>query len=110
MLIMETKHIKASKLFPMNSGHLCLEFSENIDWEVFPEFASGILKKLNGRVINKIDTVEMRLWDVVIDRVKLRFVWDDYPYMISLESDSDAGDSLLKKMFESLNQNQTTCG
>ena len=99
---MDKIKFESIKIAKMASGHFYLEFVETIDWHDFPNYASTVLKKLNGKVLKKAESFEIHLLDVVIDVVKLQFVWDDYPYMISLESDSDARDELLKTLFEKL--------
>ena len=99
---MNTFNLEALKIITMASGHLSLELSEKIDWEDFSRFASTFLEKVNGRALEKVETFDMHIWDVVINGVTLQLVWDDYPVMTSLEANCDAGDSLLKTIFESL--------
>ena len=101
---MNILHFDALKLVSMASGHLCLELSEKVEWEDFPNFASIILKKINGRVIKKCESVDIKLWTVLIDGVELYLVWDDYPFMTTFEALDDAGDALLKMLFETFKE------
>ena len=86
----------------MASGHTCLNLSERIAWEQFPEFAGHVLEIIGGRVLQKYDGVDIRLWKVDAQGSSLRLVFDDFPVMVSLESDSNAGDMNLKHIFKLL--------
>ena len=92
--------IEAIKLSKMHSGHLCLELSDNISWESFPAYVADILKYIGGKVIDKNDAPDMRVWDIEIGAHKIRIVYEDYPQMVSIESNSQSGDTLVKKLFE----------
>ena len=97
---MTTLHFDALKLIPMASGHLCLQLSERVEWENFPNYASILLEKINGLLIKKCESVDIRLWTVFVDGVELYLVWDDYPFMTTFEALDDSGDALLKMLFE----------
>lgn len=95
---MNTPPSSVARIGQMASGHLCLEFSERVTWDSFPQFADRILSEIGARVTNKADTVEIRIWSVEIGRFHLRLVYDDYPSQASLESDSAEADKLLRQM------------
>jgi hypothetical protein len=80
----------------MASGHLCLNLSEYVTWEEFPDYAQSLLTFMHGRKVSFVNGPDVRLWQVQVEGVGLRLVYDDYPQMVSLESDSDAGDRLLQ--------------
>ena len=86
----------------MASGHLCLHITEKINWEEFPEYAAMLLKFLNGKTMYKADAPDIRVWDVLINKKKYRLVFDDYPVMVSLESDDDEADNGIKAIREIL--------
>ncbi len=86
----------------LNSGHLFLELSSKISWEDFPAFAEELLRVFSGSVLKRTDAVDMRIWEVAIDGEKLRIVFEDFPVMTSIESDTDAGDFLLQKIKQKL--------
>jgi len=83
---------------PMASGHLCLELTEMPNWESFGRYAEELLRRLDGRVVERITIVDMHLWNIDIETVPLRLVYEDFPNRISLESESYPGDMLLKKL------------
>lgn len=94
----------ALALQKMASGHVCLDLSEQINWDVFPEFVEKVLKKFKGKIEKTIDTPCIRLWQVNITGCILNFVFDDFPVMVSLESSSDEGDELLEKIYNELSE------
>lgn len=86
----------------MASGHLCLNLTERISWEEFPVFAERFIPSIRGEITGKSDGPDLRLWEVTIDAQPLRFVFDDFPVMVSLESHSDEGDAILKRLYGEL--------
>ena len=99
---MKTTLFDALKLVKMASGHKCLNLTEHVAWEAFPEFAERVFQMIGGRVVQKSDGVEMRLWQVNVRGCALRCVFDDYPLMVSLESSDDEGDLLLANLHHEL--------
>jgi hypothetical protein len=97
-------HVPANKLTlqPMASGHWCLEISETIGWDDFPKFAEVLVTTLGGKVLDKAEAVDMRIWEVRFQSCTLRLVYDDYPSAVSLESTSDDGDRLLRDLKQKL--------
>jgi hypothetical protein len=84
----------------MASGHLCLNLSERIGWDAFPNFAHEFLETfLEGDVIEKTDGPDMRLWKVQIRGCSLRLVFDDFPLMVSLESSDREGDAMIDDVY-----------
>ena len=88
----------------MNSGHLCLNLSDNISWDEFPSYASKLVKVCGGIINSKNDTAEIRIWGVDITDTHLRLVYEDYPQMVSLESDSDASDETIRRLYKMLSK------
>lgn len=80
------------------SGHLGLELTERIGWDDFENYATEILRRLDARVIERATMVDMHLWDVEVETVPLRLVYEDHPDRIILESSSFPGDMMLKKL------------
>lgn len=87
-----------AKLGQMASGHLCIEFSETVTWDSFPEFASLIMARIGATVEKREDAVEMRIWSLNLRGVDLRLVYEDYPSQVSLESTSVEADECLKQI------------
>ena len=100
-------HLDALDLETMASGHLCLNLSERVDWVAFPDYARRLLAFFGGTRLDAAESVEMRIWDVVIAGTTLRFVYDDFPQMVSLESPSHQGDSVLRKLHDELATNRS---
>ena len=90
---LEALHIKV-----MASGHLCLNLSQRVTWEDSSHYAKSLVGILGGTLKITADSVVTRIWDVSLDAVVLRLVWDDYPSMVSLESSDARGDDLVKRL------------
>jgi Protein of unknown function (DUF3630) len=80
------------------AGHLGLELTELPNWWSFERYAEELLRRLNGRVLNRATVVDMHLWDIEIESVPLRLVYEDFPNRICLESSSHDGDLLLNAL------------
>lgn len=96
--------VNASTLRTLNSRHLFLELTSEITWDQFPDFAERLMHLIGGRIKKKTDTVDIRIWVAVIQGEDLRLVFEDFPVLVSLESDTDDGDILLKKIKEKLSR------
>ncbi|HYQ53124.1 MAG TPA: DUF3630 family protein [Pseudomonas sp.] len=79
----------------MHSGRACLNFTSCIGWEEFPDYANAVLDLLNGKIEKKTDSFDVRIWEVIIDKEKFHFTFDDFPVMVSLESITPTGDMLI---------------
>ena len=84
------------------SGHLCLNLTEYVEWEDFPAYARKFLQAAGGEVLGKYDAVDMRIWEVKIEGINVRFVYEDFPQMISLEPSSQACDVLIQNLHQKL--------
>ena len=80
----------------MASGNLWMILSESISWEEFPRYATSILQFVGGSKVDVAESVEMRLWNVKILGQSMRLVYDDFPQMVSLESEDAEGDLVLR--------------
>lgn len=80
------------------AGHSCLVLTEHIAWEEFEAYAKEVLHRLDARVFEKANTVDTHLWDVEVETVPLRLVYEDHPNRVMLESSSFPGDMMLKKL------------
>lgn len=89
-------------LTTMASGHLCLNLSEAVSWERFPQFSEALLMQVGGTRLRATDAVDARLWDVTIEGHRLQLAFDDFPSMVSLESRDAAGDDVLRRLYASL--------
>jgi len=96
------QHLESLALTTMASGHVCLNLTERVGWEEFPSFAESFIRSIGGSVIQRSDGPDLRLWDVNIQGHLLRFVFDDYPVMVSLESSDEKGDGILRKLYLTL--------
>ena len=95
--------LEALEIEPMASGHCCLNLSEQVGWSEFPEYAEKLLSKIGGRQVSVADAPDIRLWEVEVGGESLRLVYDDYPQLVSLESDSHAADARLRRLLTELN-------
>ena len=86
----------------MASGHLSLNLSEKVTWEGFPNYAAGLLRLLDGKLLNQSDGVDIRLWKVEIAGRTISLVFDDYPLMVAFESSDLDGDALIEDLHQRL--------
>lgn len=92
----------ALALTTMASGNLCLNLSENVSWESFPAYADALLERVGGTTVARMDAVDIRIWDVVIGGATMHLVFDDFPWMVSLESRDGRGDDVLRQVHAQL--------
>lgn len=79
----------------MHSGRACLNLTSGIDWEDFPSYANAVLDMLNGNIEKRSDSVDVRIWEVTIEKEKFHLTFDDFPVMVSLEAITPRGDMLI---------------
>ncbi len=82
----------------LNSGHLYLELFSKLNWDDFPDFVEALLQGFGGNVRKKTDTADIRIWELNMAGEAIRVVFEDFPVMASLESDTDGGDRLLQEI------------
>ena len=92
---MHTVNLDALSIETMHSGRACLNLTSHINWEDFPDYAKKLLGLLHGSVEKRSDAVDVRIWEVIIENEKFQLTFDDFPVMVSLESLTHKGDSLL---------------
>jgi len=97
--IIDSSELSLEKL---NSGHLCLELFSKLDWDQFPSFVDALLQSFSGSIEKKTDTVDIRIWELNMSGESIRVVFEDFPVMVSLESDTDGGDRLLQEIKDKL--------
>lgn len=88
-------------------GHVGLELTALPNWKSFERYAEELLRKLDGHVVEKGCSVDMHLWNVEIENIPLRLVYEDFPSRICLESSSEAGDLLVRNLQKRLLSAQT---
>ena len=86
----------------MHSGHLCLELTEVIGWHQFPRFAEELMLMIGASIRDKAEGVDFYIWRLEFPTCQIRLVYEDFPNMISLESDTLLGDEFLRKLAEQL--------
>ena len=82
----------------MKSGRLYMDLTSTVGWEGFPSYAEEFVKLLSGEILNRSDSVDVRVWEVTLRGLHLRLVYEDFPVMISLESQSEEGDDLIEAL------------
>jgi hypothetical protein len=96
--------LDAISIETMHSGRLCLNLASCVGWDGFPAYAEIVIGLLNGKIVKKSDSVDVRVWEILIDNEKFFLVHDDFPIMISLESTSLQGDQLVTQYKSKFNQ------
>lgn len=97
-----TVFLELLKINKMPSGHLCLELTEKVSWDDFSDYAMFIIDFLNGKIVEKSDGADLRIWDVCINGNKFQFIFDDFPVLVTLESSDDIADKELENIQQSL--------
>nr|WP_314494219.1 DUF3630 family protein [uncultured Pseudomonas sp.] len=95
------KNFIDKKLFSlgrMKNERLYAELNSDVGWEGFPKYAEEFVKLFSGSVISRSDSVDTRVWEVIIKGGLLRLVYEDFPMMISLESQNNEGDRFIKDL------------
>ncbi|MFJ4056596.1 DUF3630 family protein [Pseudomonas sp. NPDC089743] len=94
---MKSLKLESLSIETMHSGRACLNLTSSINWEEFPDYAQAVLNLLDGNINKKTDAVDVRIWEVIIDKEKFYLTYDDFPAMVSIESLSKTGDLLLSE-------------
>ena len=82
----------------MASGNLSLKLSEEVNWDKFPDFAEEFVKYLGGEIISRSDSVDIRVWEVLIDNSVFWLSYDDFPSGVSLDSKDKEGSAKIIKI------------
>ena len=86
----------------MKSGRFYAELNEKYSWEEFPIYAEEFSKLLSGEILSRNDSFDIRVWILLVEKVRLRLVYEDFPVMISLESQNEEGDLIIKSLVKFL--------
>ncbi|WP_191831525.1 DUF3630 family protein [Pseudomonas fluorescens] len=96
--------LDAISIETMHSGRLCLNLTSCVGWDGFPAYAEIVIGLLNGNIVKKSDSMDVRAWEILIDNEKFFLAHDDFSTMISLESTSLQGDQLITQFKNKFNQ------
>ena len=97
-----TFQLDALDIQAMASGHLCLNLSEQVSWESFPRYANDLLQFVSGKKVDVSESVEMRIWKVLVGGREMRLVQEDFPSMVSLEAMDEGGNEVLRQLHAKL--------
>lgn len=89
---------KVFSLGRMKNERLYAELNSDVGWEGFPEYAEEFVNLFSGSVISRSDSVDTRVWEVIVKGGLLRLVYEDFPVMVSLESQDKEGDRFIKDL------------
>ncbi|MEO3430968.1 DUF3630 family protein [Pelagibius sp. CAU 1746] len=90
--------LEALKIERQAGGHLSLLLTERMVFEDFGRYAEELMRRLDGKVTEKGYAAGMHIWNVKIETLPFRLVYDEFPNGVTLESESHAGDMLLSKL------------
>ena len=88
----------------MHSGHLCLELTAVPRWHEFPLFAKELVSVIGASVVDKKELVDMHIWRLQFPTCNLNLVYQDFPNLVSLESDTAEADNLLRDLEKDLRE------
>ena len=64
---------------PMASGNQSLLLTEQVDWESFPTYAEAILQLVGGKLVDRADGPDQRVWTVRIGTQLFWLAYDEFP-------------------------------
>lgn len=96
------------KICKMASGNFSLEMTEQVSWKNFPYFAEEFISLFSGSIVSKADTVDARVWDVIINDKKFWLAFQDFPVMISLDAQDETGNEEIIEIQEMLKTDEYT--
>jgi hypothetical protein len=94
----------------MHSGNLCIVLTEAGTWESFPAFAEKYCEQIDAIIVKRIDGPDVRVWEIEVEGIIIRLVYDDYPNGVSLESEDDRGDEIIKRLFKRIEAEKSDDG
>lgn len=94
--------LEALEIERRDGKHLALRLTGQVGWEDFERYAEELLRRLDGQAGATDCIAGMHLWNLTIETIPLQLAYEDYPDRIWLESDSHAGDMLLRKLHRRL--------
>ena len=86
----------------MASGTDSLLLTECIDWDSFPQYADEIVRLLGGRVADRIDGPDQRVWTVCIGNHLFWLAYEDYPVGVSLDPQNSEASATVPSIRQSL--------
>ena len=89
---------KTFSIGSMRSGRLYADLTSEVGWEGFPSYAEAFVNMFFGEIVSRSDSVDTRVWGVSLNNESLRLVYEDFPVMITLESQSDGGDKFIEEL------------
>jgi hypothetical protein len=110
MTVASSIHFRAPKLSRMANGLDCIELTENGTWESFPTFAAALIKQIGGKLVEKIDGPDVRIWTIQLAGCDVSLVYRDYPNGISLEPGDGASSSQIAQLFARFSADQSPDG
>jgi hypothetical protein len=91
----------------MANGHYSLTLVSGADWNEFDSHVRKICDKFSFNVLNKAQSINVKMLEVEKDAVVLVLAFDDWENEICLESSSQGGDLLIKQIAEELGKKET---
>ncbi len=86
----------------MASGNYSLELTDAGSWESFPTFAKEFISQLGGKITNKFDGPDARVWEFTYQDQTLRLVYNDFPNGISIEPMNNKNQSIIDSLYDLL--------
>lgn len=90
--------IEQLEVCTMASGNLSLKLTEDMNWDKFPDFAEEFVKYFGGEIISRSDSVDIRVWEVIIDNSVFWLSYDDFPSGVSLDSKDKESSAIILKI------------
>lgn len=78
-------------------GYLELELTTEANWHTFEQIAKNICNIFDGDIVEKIDGIDERYWDIVIDKTVVTLHLQRYLGIVVFANDKD-GEIIIRKI------------
>jgi len=99
-----TKRFLEPYLDTMANGQMCLRLAAETTWAEFDQVAPLVIRALNATLGEKLDGVDVRLWEADIDDTPFYVAWDHWMGLSLEPRDTQASEAMpaLKKRLQAL--------
>jgi hypothetical protein len=87
-----------------------IELTEAGNWESFPEFAERYAEQIGAKIVERISTPDMHIWQIEYEGHVLNFVYNDFPNGVSLEPKSRKGKAAIEKLWQIIEKQSEPSG
>jgi hypothetical protein len=87
--------LEVLELEPMASGHRSIRLTRSVGWSDFGDYATKLVRLLEGDIVSEADTAVERVWTISIGGRRYWLSFDDFGLGVSLDPcDAAASDQI----------------